>query len=204
MDILLKSTSIGAQLVLNNQNKKSSNQSTHIDPEFEVKRMSAKDIQQHFPKIFKELVQIKGLDIASEEVQQALQNIDTQKQNQDSLPNFIYKDDTPRKIDKDHLQAFNPKAQDFLRRAKTSQQALEIINYLEKNKQLATHNAQELRSELESSGLKTFIDNLGGFKKHGYYFDIQQKRHLEEKMKLIKKRRSKEANNQQSNIKSET
>jgi hypothetical protein len=91
---------------------------------------------------------------------------------------------TKTKYEKDYLEGFDPSAVDFIRRAKTIKEALEIIEYLEKRKELDTDQALELKTKLEKNGLESF----GSHKKHGYYFQLAEDQRLKDKMKLIKRK----------------
>ena len=68
--------------------------------------------------------------------------------------------------EKDFLEGFEPTAVDFIRRAKTKTEALEVIEYLEKRKEINEQEANDLRKKLENQGLESF----GEHKKHGYYW----------------------------------
>jgi hypothetical protein len=60
---------------------------------------------------------------------------------------------------------YDPTAVDFIRRCKTKEQAEEIINYLEKRKEIQKIEADVLRKVLKKNGLKAF----GSVKSIGYY-----------------------------------
>lgn len=89
----------------------------------------------------------------------------------------------PKIREKDYLEGFDPKAVDFIRRCKSSKEALDIINYLERRHELDSNEAQKLRQQLETEGLTSF----GIHKDDGYYFKIVQERKLQDKMHLHKK-----------------
>ena len=91
---------------------------------------------------------------------------------------------TKTKYDSDYLEGFEPSAVDFIRRAKTIKEANEVIDYLEKKKELNTIQAAELRSKLEKDGLESF----GAHKKDGYYFQLAENNRLKDKMRLIRRK----------------
>ena len=65
----------------------------------------------------------------------------------------------------DPLKGFSPSAVDFIRRCKTKEEALEIINFLVEHKDLDSKTANSMRKKLESEGLSAF----GTHKNPGYY-----------------------------------
>ena len=62
-------------------------------------------------------------------------------------------------------ELFNPNEISFLRRCKTDDQAHEIINYLEKQGEITSKRAAELRKMLDKDGVRVF----GSLKRPGYY-----------------------------------
>ncbi len=60
---------------------------------------------------------------------------------------------------------FQPNAVDFIRRCRTSQEAEEIINYLEKKGDISKEEAKELLKQLKENGLRSF----GPHKEPGFY-----------------------------------
>jgi len=66
----------------------------------------------------------------------------------------------------------NPGAIDFIRRCKTKEEALEIMDYLLKKEELTPDKYNELKKLiLNEGGLKKLIEESGGFKEKGYYLD---------------------------------
>jgi hypothetical protein len=65
----------------------------------------------------------------------------------------------------------NPTAIDFIRRCSTKSEAIEILDYLVEKEELSKENYLKIKEKIEKkNGLKTLIDENGGFKKPGYYF----------------------------------
>ena len=60
---------------------------------------------------------------------------------------------------------YEPTAIDFIRRCKTTKQAEEIIDYLERMGELPREEVNALRSQLRQKGLRSF----GSAKRPGYY-----------------------------------
>ncbi|MFX1346595.1 MAG: DUF2095 family protein [Promethearchaeota archaeon] len=64
----------------------------------------------------------------------------------------------------------NPGAIDFIRRCTTIEEALSILDYLVKRKELSKSDYTSYKSQiLKKEGLSEFINKHGGFKKPGYY-----------------------------------
>ena len=60
---------------------------------------------------------------------------------------------------------YNPDVIDFLRRCSKVEQAEEIIDYMEKRKEISTKYAKKLRKQLKKKGLRSF----GSKKEDDYY-----------------------------------
>ncbi len=64
----------------------------------------------------------------------------------------------------------NPRAIDFLRRCTNNYEALNILDYLLKQKEISEEDYNSFKNQiLKGEGLKEFIDKHGGFKGFGYY-----------------------------------
>jgi len=63
------------------------------------------------------------------------------------------------------FSGYSPDVIDFLRRCTTQDEALEIINFLEKRGEINTNHAEELRKQLRNHGLHSF----GAKKTWGHY-----------------------------------
>jgi len=66
-----------------------------------------------------------------------------------------------------------PDAIDYLRRCKSNEEAEEVINYLERTKEISVERANELRKQLRSEGLKSF-----GSYKGPYYYSCKYLKNL--------------------------
>lgn len=63
------------------------------------------------------------------------------------------------------FRGYNPDVIDFLRRCDNEKQAYEIIDYLEKRKEISAKYASQLRKQLRERGVRSF----GSKKENGYY-----------------------------------
>jgi len=64
----------------------------------------------------------------------------------------------------------NPSAIDFLRRCTNNDEALNILDYLLKKKEISEKDYNSFKNQIiEGEGLNKFIEKHGGFKGHGYY-----------------------------------
>ena len=70
----------------------------------------------------------------------------------------------------DLLKGFVPSALDYIRRCKTNEEALEIINYLEAKEEIDSKTAESLRKKLASECLLVF----GPPKKPGHYYSCAE------------------------------
>jgi len=66
----------------------------------------------------------------------------------------------------DPWRGYNPTVIDFIRRARCEEEALEVIDFMEKRGEISKEYAESLRKQLKEKGLKSF----GSFKEPGYYF----------------------------------
>lgn len=110
--------------------------------------------------------------------------IDVNEENLDKLSKIAKERRTELDTKKDLLEGFDPTAIDFIRRANTKNEAIEVINYLEKRKELSADEAKELKEKLATEGLESF----GSHKKHGYYFQVAEEQKLKNRLKLTKRK----------------
>ncbi|MFX1280615.1 MAG: DUF2095 family protein [Promethearchaeota archaeon] len=67
-------------------------------------------------------------------------------------------------------ELINPGAIDFIRRCTTKEEALRILDFLVKRKELSIDEYNSYKNQiLLKEGLKKFIEEHGGFKSPGYY-----------------------------------
>ena len=64
----------------------------------------------------------------------------------------------------------NPGAIDFIRRCTSEEEALSILDYLLKRKEISTKKYESLKEEIcQENGLQKLINRHGGLKRPGYY-----------------------------------
>ncbi len=68
---------------------------------------------------------------------------------------------------RDPLRGFNPTVIDFIRRCKSIEEALEIIDFMEGRGEISSEYSRKLKEQLKNKGLRSF----GPYKKPGYYFE---------------------------------
>jgi hypothetical protein len=67
-------------------------------------------------------------------------------------------------------ELYNPKAIDFIRRCTKDEEAIEILDYLLKRKEISKEEYTLFKNQiLLKDGLKKLIKECGGFKESGYY-----------------------------------
>lgn len=157
------------------------------DEDIEIPEFATNDIKENFPSLYEEITGEKSSKLSTKKAKELLLEDDFE---QIELANDIQPEldsESPIKVvektkpmEKDYLRGFDPQAIDFIRRAKTVEEALEVLHFLEKRNEISSEDCQKLTRQLQDSGLASF----GERKEDGYYFEFQRKRHLEEKMKL--------------------
>ena len=70
-----------------------------------------------------------------------------------------------------NLSNYNPDVIDFLRRCDNTQQAEDIINYMQRRSEITNDYAKKLHLQLKKKGLRSF----GPKKEEGYYFKVSSK-----------------------------
>ncbi len=115
-------------------------------------KISMKDIQKHFPALFNEL-NSKEMSLGISEVEKGFEvSSEDIKQESD--------------LDTDPLKNYDPDVYDFLARAKTDDEGIEIVNFLAKQNQISHDLAQELTEKIKSSGIRS----ISSERKADYYF----------------------------------
>ncbi len=69
------------------------------------------------------------------------------------------------------FEGYEPDIVDFLRRCDTKQQALEVINYMEKRGEITSSYASKLKKQLKEKGIRSF----GTKKSEDYYLRLAEK-----------------------------
>lgn len=127
------------------------------------------NIQEHFPTLHTELT-AKNMSLGISEVKSGV-----------GLSPKQYEDNA------DPLNNYDPDLFDFLARATTEEEGYEIIDFLAKQGQISSKTAQNIRSQIKSSGIRS----LGPERSKNHYFrkaaEIRNRR-------IIKKRHSIQTN----------
>ena len=129
--------------------------SIEIDKEDGLKiSYNKKELKKHLPHMIKEIynqnksIKIDSVDYKVEEIEK--------KKNEKDLSN-------PEELT-------NPTVLDFIRRCSTNKEAIEILEYLLKRKEISNENYDFYKKEIEKKeGLRNLIEMSGGVKKPGYY-----------------------------------
>lgn len=115
------------------------------------------EFKNYFPSISKEIslgkksLTMEGIDF---EVEETGQKKKKQEDKKESPP--------------DNLK--EPGVTDFLRRCKTKDEAVEILDYLLKREEISKKEYGEIIKRIsKKNGLKQYIKESGGFKRPGYY-----------------------------------
>jgi hypothetical protein len=108
------------------------------------------DLEKHFPNLTSEIKQSKQ--------QISIDAVRTNKElKSDLLEN--YKEDIS-----------NPGIFDFIRRCRSKDEALEILNYLLKRKEITNELHDHIQQLLlQEDGLSILLNRIGGYKEPGYY-----------------------------------
>jgi hypothetical protein len=59
------------------------------------------------------------------------------------------------------FEGYNPDVIDFLRRCDNEEQAIEVINYLEKKGEITSNHAAKLKKQLKEKGIRSFGKKKG-------------------------------------------
>lgn len=105
------------------------------------------EIREKFPMLYAELTNEK-MSMSIDEVKDTLITSSSQKEDRDPLSNY------------------DPNVFDFLARAKTDEEGLEIIDFLAKQDRISPETEKELKEKLKTSGIRCF----GPIRSSNYYF----------------------------------
>jgi len=113
------------------------------------------ELKENFPYLVKEISKNQK-SVKIDSVRMEIEN--TNDQNSQTSDNF-----SPDEL-------INPKAIDFIRRCTKTEEALEILNFLLKRKELTRSDYISLKNQiLQENGLRNLVNKHGGFKRPGYY-----------------------------------
>ncbi|MFW9779142.1 MAG: DUF2095 family protein [Candidatus Heimdallarchaeota archaeon] len=122
-------------------------------------KLSFDNFEEHFPALFNEITEGKmALDQKLKELPEA-----------------------------DPLTNYSPGVFDFLARAKTDQEGHEVITFLEKDGQIGSEQAANLREQLSNNGIRSF----GPLRTRDFYFrkaaEVRQRRLIEKRYNARKR-----------------
>ncbi|MFX0070584.1 MAG: DUF2095 family protein [Candidatus Hermodarchaeota archaeon] len=137
-------------------NKKKSFKKAKIEEENGLKvSYDKKEIEEYFPHIMAEITKKEKtmkIDAVKYEIEKKTESLEENQNN--SLP----------------MELINPGAIDFIRRCTHEKEAIEILDYLLKRKEITSEEHKEYKKKiLQKGGLKKLIDESGGLKRPGYY-----------------------------------
>jgi hypothetical protein len=113
-------------------------------------KITVDDLREQFPNLYSELTG-KKMSLGIDQVEE------------DLITSTLLEDD---KQDLDPFNDYEPKIFDFLARAKEDEEGLEIIDFLEKQNQISSNTAEELREIIKNDGIRA----LGPLRFSNYYF----------------------------------
>lgn len=148
------------------KNSKSSKK-RNLDPKTLTvnQNITVDELREQFPSLYSELVEKK----MSLEVDQVEEDLITSTLREEE------------RQDQDLFGDFEPNILDFLARAKEDSEGLEIINFVEKQNQISSKSAEELREKIKNDGIRSF----GPLRFSNYYFrksaDIRSKRTIQKR-----------------------
>lgn len=115
--------------------------------------------KEKFRKRFPSLSEEVNDGVMSLTVDQAVEEEETPKTADSTLAQSA-----PRKPARS-LDGYDPTVVDFIRRCGSEKEAQEIIDYMERKREIGRSEAQRMRSQLRTKGLRSF----GAKKEYGYY-----------------------------------
>ncbi len=154
--------------------------------------MSSEELKEYFPALHAELTgQRPSLTVSSREIKQLLNENDesTVKTTESQQVKVGTTQEPEPDIEvPDPLRGFDPGVVDFIRRAKTDEEAIEIIEYMRKRGEISDEKAKMVLDQLKNEGLRSF----GSYKQDGYYFHYAQEKKMEYRRRIIEKRKKRQ------------
>ena len=93
------------------------------------------------------------------------------EENRVSIRSVRSEPETKEKAVASTFEGYDPDIIDFLRRCDNDQQALEVINYMERRGEITKNYATKLKTQLKEKGIRSF----GTKKSEDYYLRIAEK-----------------------------
>lgn len=107
--------------------------------------LDEKTFKKLFPNLYREIVE-KKMSFSIDGVRTSIEEGETESKKSRDVP-------------------FMPTPIDYLRRCESDEEALEVIDYLEKRKEITSEEAEKLRKQIKVHGVRSF----GSKKEWGYY-----------------------------------
>ncbi len=127
------------------QKKKSTSKALKVDQIIPVE-----ELREQFPNLYSELTE-KNMSIGIDKVEK------------DLITSTLREDD---KQDQDSFSRYDPDVFDFLSKAKTDKEGLEVIDFLKKQNQISSNTAKELKDKITKEGIRSF----GPLRSVNYYY----------------------------------
>ncbi len=108
------------------------------------------EIREKFPNLYSELTE-KNMSIGIDKVEK------------DLITSTLREDDQQ---DQNPFSRYDPDVFDFLTKAKTDKEGLKVIDFLEKQKQISSNTAEELKGKIKNEGIRSF----GPLRSINYYY----------------------------------
>lgn len=137
--------------VPSSDNSKSSKKRKKISKTLSVdQNITLDEIREKFPSLYSELTE-KDMSIGIDKVEK------------DLITSTLREDDQQ---DQDPFSRYDPDVFDFLAKAKTDKEGLEVIDFLKKQNQISSNTAEELEEKIANEGIRSF----GPLRSVNYYY----------------------------------
>ena len=137
--------------VPSSDNSKSPKKRKNISKALSVdQNITLDEIREKFPSLYSELTE-KNMSIGIDKVEK------------DLITSTLREDDQQ---DQDPFSRYDPDVFDFLAKAKTDKEGLEVIDFLKKQNQISSNTAKELKDKITKEGIRSF----GPLRSVNYYY----------------------------------
>lgn len=128
------------------------------------------EIQDKFPNLYSELTE-ENMSIGIDKVEK------------DLITSTLREDDQQ---DQGPFSRYDPDVFDFLSKAKTDKEGLEVIDFLEKQNQISSNTAEDLKGKITNEGIRSF----GPLRSANFYYrkaaDISSKKTIRKRYPSLK------------------
>jgi hypothetical protein len=118
--------------------------------------MSREEFRKKYPHLSKEIEGSEPVDLKQDEEDMEAPDSEEEPSQEEEI------EGEPEEQKVQDEMVYDPGVNDFLARCETDQQALEIINYLEKRGEITKDQAESLRRRLKAKGVRSFGDKKAG------------------------------------------